>query len=120
MIRDGKRLTQLFLSLLLMVLAAGLVSAHGGSLSGGSREPIRIPTWLFLSTGGAAVGASFLLASFVTDRQFIKRLHHWGFPIRTENTRVAVTTGIDAVATALASITLAAAAYTVTYLVLLG
>jgi len=59
----------------------GTASAHGGSLAAGSRESLTIPTWLFLSTGGAAVGASFLLASFVTDRVFIERIHDWGTPL---------------------------------------
>lgn len=94
MMRENQqRITQLTVSVLLLILAAGTVSAHGASLSSGSREPIRVPTWLFLSTGGAAVGASFLLASFVTDRQFIRQLHQWGFPIHAENSHVAVTAG---------------------------
>jgi hypothetical protein len=59
----------------------GTVSAHGGSLAAGGRESLTIPTWLFLSTGGAAVGASFLLASFVTDRAFVERLHGWGIDL---------------------------------------
>jgi len=88
-----QRVAQLVVSAVLILLAAGTASAHGGSLSAGSREPIRVPTWLFLSTGGAAVGASFLLASFVTDRRFIERIHQWGKPIRADNTRVAVTAG---------------------------
>jgi hypothetical protein len=57
------------------VLAAP-VAAHAGSLSG-SQESLAIPTWLFLVTGGGAVGASFLLASFVTDRTFIRSVHSW-------------------------------------------
>ncbi len=44
------------------------VLAHGGSLGGAARESLSVPTWLMLATGGAVVGASFLLASFVTDR----------------------------------------------------
>ncbi|MFB6083888.1 MAG: hypothetical protein ABEJ94_06565 [Halorientalis sp.] len=67
---------------LLAVLAAtlfvGTATAHGGSLGAGSRESISIPTWLFLLTGGGAVGASFLLASFVTDRLFVREIHDWG------------------------------------------
>jgi len=65
---------------------AGTASAHGGSLAGGGRESLTIPTWLFLSTGGAAVGASFLLASFVTDRAFIERVHGWGTPLVEDGT----------------------------------
>jgi hypothetical protein len=71
-----------------LLLAAGTVSAHGGSLAGGGRESITVPTWLFLSTGGAAVGASFLLASFVTDRSFIDRIHDWGAPLTVSDSRL--------------------------------
>jgi len=76
-----------------VVLLAGTATAHGGSLAGGGREPLTIPTWLFLSTGGAAVGASFLLASFVTDRAFIERLHDWGVPLVDDGTRASVLLG---------------------------
>ena len=68
----------------LLLTATGVARAHGGSLAGGGREPLTIPTWLFLATGGAAVGASFLLASFVTDRQFIERIHGWGVSLTGE------------------------------------
>jgi len=52
-------------------------AAHGGSLGASARESVTVPTWLFLTTGGAIVGASFLLASFVTDRRLIDELHGW-------------------------------------------
>ena len=57
--------------------AAPTVTAHGGSLGASARESVTVPTWLFLLTGGAVVGASFLLASFVTDRRLIDDLHGW-------------------------------------------
>ncbi|MFC4438055.1 MULTISPECIES: hypothetical protein [Natrialbaceae] len=38
---------------------------------------VTVPTWLTLLTGGAAVGASALLAALVTDRRFIDALHDW-------------------------------------------
>ena len=60
----------------LAALAVEPVLAHGSSLSGG-RETVTLPTWLFLGTGGAAVGASFLLASLVTDRALIDAIHGW-------------------------------------------
>jgi len=53
---------------------AGTAVAHGSAL-GGSRESVSVPTWLFLTTGGGAVGASFLLASLVTDRSLIEAVH---------------------------------------------
>jgi hypothetical protein len=60
-----------------LAAVCGVAVAHGGSLRGASGESLAIPTWLFLSTGGAVVGASFLLASFVTDRQFVASVHGW-------------------------------------------
>lgn len=50
------------------------VFAHGGSLGGAARESLTVPTWLLLATGGAVVGASFLLASFATDRTAVDGL----------------------------------------------
>ncbi|WP_323675127.1 hypothetical protein [Halorubellus sp. PRR65] len=57
-----------------LVLATGTVSAHGAALRG-SAESLSIPTWLFLATGGGVVGASFLLATFATDRSFVRWSH---------------------------------------------
>lgn len=56
----------------------GTALAHSSSL-GGSRESVTIPAWLVLMTGGAVIGASFLLVSVVTDRRFIDRIPQWGF-----------------------------------------
>ncbi|MFC4549425.1 hypothetical protein ACFO3H_03830, partial [Halorussus sp. GCM10023401] len=53
---------------------AGRASAHGGALRAAAGT-LSVPTWLFLLTGGGAVGASFLLASFVTDRAFVRAVH---------------------------------------------
>ncbi|MFB6200848.1 MAG: hypothetical protein ABEI98_02445 [Halorhabdus sp.] len=67
---------------LLTVVAVALpVGAHGGSLGAAARETVTVPMWLFLLTGGAAVGASFLLASFVTDRRLIEGLHGWRYAV---------------------------------------
>jgi hypothetical protein len=64
-------------TLLLLVVTAGVVAAHGGAVRGAARGSISVPTWLFLLTGGGVVGASFLLASFVTDRAFVVAVHAW-------------------------------------------
>ncbi|MFB6143639.1 MAG: hypothetical protein ABEJ30_09905 [Halorientalis sp.] len=72
------------------VLFAGSAAAHGGSLGAAARESLAVPTWLFLLTGGAAVGASFLLASFVTDRTFLRRLHAWQVPVTVPGRAVMV------------------------------
>ena len=58
------------------LLFAGTAVAHGGGLRAASGS-MSVPTWLFLLTGGGVVGASFLLASFVTDRAFIRAVHDW-------------------------------------------
>ncbi|WP_330166314.1 hypothetical protein [Halobacterium sp. KA-6] len=60
-----------------LVVVCGVAVAHGGSLRDASGQELAVPTWLFLSTGGAVVGASFLLASFVTDREFVAAVHEW-------------------------------------------
>ncbi|WP_323192133.1 hypothetical protein [Halostella sp. PRR32] len=52
-------------------------SNAASGLSDASRESMRVPQWLYLSTGGAVIGASALLASFVTDRGFIREIHDW-------------------------------------------
>ena len=59
-----------------LALGSEAVVAHSSALRG-STTTVTVPTWLFLSTGGGAVGASFLLASFVTDRSFIRSVHDW-------------------------------------------
>jgi hypothetical protein len=58
-------------------LLVGPALAHGGSLGAEARSSVSTPTWLVLATGGATVGASFLLASVVTDRAFIRSIDRW-------------------------------------------
>jgi len=57
-----------------LILLAEPALAHGGTLRGEDRS-LSVPTWLFLATGAGAVGASFLLSSFVTDRRFVRSVH---------------------------------------------
>jgi hypothetical protein len=75
--RVAVRSTLVCVGCLLLVATAGLAVAHGGAVRGAARDPIAVPTWLFLLSGGGVVGASFLLASFVTDRAFITAVHAW-------------------------------------------
>ncbi|WP_254838132.1 hypothetical protein [Natronomonas marina] len=60
-----------------LIAVATPAAAHGAGLAGASTRSLDVPTWLFLTTGGGVVGASFLLASFVTDRSFVRRVHGW-------------------------------------------
>jgi len=60
-----------------LLAVCGVAAAHGGSLRDASGQELAVPTWLFLSTGGAVVGASFLLASFVTDRELVAAIDEW-------------------------------------------
>lgn len=54
-----------------------VTAGNGLTLAKGSRDTLAIPQWLYLATGGATVGASALLASFVTDRAYVNYLHDW-------------------------------------------
>jgi hypothetical protein len=72
------RLAACCLALLGVTLLAAPAVAHSGALRAATARDLAVPTWLFLATGGGTVGASFLLASFVTDRAFIQSIHDWG------------------------------------------
>ena len=61
-----------------LLVASDTVLAHAAGLRDTGASTVDVPTWLFLTTGGGAVGASFLLSSFVTDRVFIRSIHEWG------------------------------------------
>ena len=65
-----------------LAVTPAIAVAHAAALRDAAPGGVEIPTWLFLSTGGGAVGASFLLASFVTDRAFIRSFHAWGRRLR--------------------------------------
>jgi hypothetical protein len=73
----GRRHRLALAALLSVIGLAAPAAAHGAGLSTAGGRSLSVPTWLFLSTGGGVVGASFLLASFVTDRSFIRRIHAW-------------------------------------------
>jgi hypothetical protein len=74
MTRRGRRLTLVVAGFAALM---GTAAAHGSGLSDAASRSASVPTWLFLTTGGGVIGASFLLASFVTDRAFIRRIHEW-------------------------------------------
>lgn len=72
---DRRRRVVRLLALLAILPFVGRALAHGGGLGGSAGRSLDVPTWLFLATGGGVVGASFLLSSFATDREFVRHLH---------------------------------------------
>jgi hypothetical protein len=70
---------------MLTLFAETVAAGNGMTLSKQPRDTLAIPRWLYLATGGATIGASALLASFVTDRAFIRYLHNWSLPGPTVN-----------------------------------
>ncbi|WP_302081356.1 hypothetical protein [Salinibaculum rarum] len=73
---------------------SGPALAHGGSLGSAGRQTVTVPTWLVLLTGGAAVGASFLLASFVTDRRLVRDIESWTRPLLSSGPMLRVVAGL--------------------------
>ena len=67
------------LTLAALVLLTAPARAHGGP--GISSGNVDTPTWLFLMTGGGVIAVSFLLTSFVTDRELIADYHEWRVPV---------------------------------------
>lgn len=82
--RTSMRRTLLWTVGLALTLLAGIdrVSAHVGGLSG-SVAAGSIPVWLTAGTGGVVVGASFLLTSFATDHDTIRRVNGRGLSLPT-------------------------------------
>ena len=72
-----RRLLWLAVGLAGFVLSVEGAFAHAGGIRSAAPEPLQLPIWLFLATGGGVVGASFLLASFVTDRSFVRLVDGW-------------------------------------------
>ena len=60
------------------LLARGAAASNAAvGLSDASGDALAVPRWLYVATGGAAIGASALLAGFVTDRRFVAAIHGW-------------------------------------------
>jgi len=69
-----------------LALLAAPVRAHGGP--GIESGNVDTPTWLFLLTGGGVIAVSFLLTSFVTDRDLLTAYHEQRFAVpRSETVR---------------------------------
>lgn len=78
---SGRLLVQFVVWVSIFVLFAGVATAGNGmTLSKQPRDTLAVPRWLYLATGAAAIGASGLLASFVTDRAVIRSVHDWSRP----------------------------------------
>nr|WP_245758374.1 hypothetical protein [Halogeometricum limi] len=79
-----------------LLLARGVDASNAAvGLGDASRDPLSVPRWLYVATGGATIGASALLASFVTDRRLVRRIHRWSVttPDRATARRVGVAAG---------------------------
>ena len=84
---DGRTLTRAVALGCLAAAVTGTAAAHGG-LAGGRPGRLAVPTWLFVSTGGAVVGLSVLLASFVTERDLVNALDRWHVSLARFGTRL--------------------------------
>ncbi|WP_231187542.1 hypothetical protein [Haladaptatus sp. DYF46] len=60
---------------ILFFIETAFASNAAIGLSKASQKSFNVPQWLYVATGGAAIGASALLASTVTDRTLINTLH---------------------------------------------
>jgi hypothetical protein len=87
--RRLRRILLIVVAALLVTLLSEPAIAHAAALRG-STSSVEVPAWLFLTTGGGTVGASFLLASFVTDRAFMRSVHDWGYSLPTPGRLVAI------------------------------
>jgi hypothetical protein len=77
MSRRLHRLAFAVVALSLLATGTALASNAAVGLSDASRDALDVPRWLYVATGGAAIGASALLASFVTDRRLVYAVHDW-------------------------------------------
>jgi len=60
------------------LLTRGVAASNAAvGLSDAAGDALAVPRWLYVATGGAAIGASALLAGFVTDRGFVAWIHGW-------------------------------------------
>nr|WP_218780592.1 hypothetical protein [Halobaculum halophilum] len=74
--RGSVRLAALAVPLFVSLAIVPVVRAHVGGL-GGTMEPVAVPTWLVITTGGGVVGASFLFTSLLTDRGPMHSVAGW-------------------------------------------
>ncbi|WP_336363043.1 hypothetical protein [Halalkalicoccus salilacus] len=99
--RSARLLVALGTCTLLLALADAASASNVATGLQGEGRDLQVPTWLYLFTGGAAVGASALLAMFVTDRRLVDRLHRGSYRLSVRSSpirRLRLGTGVLAVA----------------------
>jgi hypothetical protein len=64
------------ISIIGVAFLAEPVLAHAGALRL-TGEPVTVPRWLVVSTGGGVIGASFLFTSLITDHEMIRSVNGW-------------------------------------------
>lgn len=73
------------------------VTAHTGSLRL-TDDPVSVPSWLVITTGGGVIGASFLLTSLITDHETIQEINELRFRLSRfseRSARVVMVRGIQ-------------------------
>ena len=84
------------------LLARGVAASNAAvGLSDAAGDALAVPRWLYVATGGAAIGASALLAGFVTDRGFVAAIHRWRRDLGGGRVRRAASTAAGVVGVAL-------------------
>lgn len=86
--RSVRPLVALGACVLLLALADAASASNVATGLQGEGRDLQVPTWLYLFTGGATVGASALLAMFVTDRRLVDRLHRESYRLSTRSVPV--------------------------------
>lgn len=87
------------------LLARGAAASNAAvGLSDAAGDALAVPRWLYLATGGAAIGASALLAGFVTDRGFVARIHGWRRDVGGGRSRRAASTAMGVVGAVLVAL----------------
>ncbi len=68
-------LSRLYIFILFgVIFLSTTAAAHAGGLSL-TNEPVYVPIWLFIITGGAVIGLSFLIISLATERELINNVN---------------------------------------------
>ncbi|MFD1565024.1 hypothetical protein ACFR99_15915 [Haloarchaeobius amylolyticus] len=78
-------------ALMTLVAGTGIVTASNVASGLTGDNTVTVPTWLYLATGGGAIGASALLTMLVTDRDVIGTYHDRTLEATTDRLRTAGT-----------------------------